>query len=136
MLGGPAVQFGLTETALGGNCLSSCCFALCCPPCAAYVQRHAVATRTGAEKGGVAKSALLSCCCAPCVILQNANQMGQDATFPTKRLSALLKPPDRSEMVRIKEEVKKTVTADETPPLPPPPPPPPPPAAVKTAIPE
>ena len=103
-------------------------------PCASYVQHKAVATKTGAPPGSVAQDALLACCCAPCVILQNANQMGREATFPTKKLSTLLTPPDRAEMERMKAEVKSAVTA-ETPPLPPPPPTPPPPPPVEAAVP-
>jgi hypothetical protein len=66
----PCCQFGITEKALGHNCIVGCCFAAYCTHCAAYTQRRHI------KKGDLLTDLLLACCCPHCVIMQNANQVG------------------------------------------------------------
>lgn len=95
----------LAFQALGGNCPTNSCFACCCIPCAAFVQRSQVAKNSGiAANAGM--DCALSCCCGPCVILQNANQVGEAAKFSKWKLEDLLKAPTPEEIQSMKDAAK------------------------------
>jgi len=95
----------LAFQALGGNCPTNSCFACCCVPCAAFVQRSQVAKHSGiAANAGM--DCALSCCCGPCVILQNANQVGEAAKFSKWKLEDLLKAPTPEEIQSMKDAAK------------------------------
>ena len=58
-----------------------------CTHCAAYVQRRHL------KKGDIIIDCLLAWCCPHCVIMQNANEVGEAATYSHWTLKDLLKPP-------------------------------------------
>lgn len=67
------------------------CYSCVLPPCAAYTQRAAIASKTGAElSSGCWSDLALSFCCTPCAILQHANQIGVEAQANQYKISDLL----------------------------------------------
>ena len=78
------------------SCIVGCCYSAYCTHCAAYTQRRHI------KKGDLVMDVLLACCCPHCVIMQNANQVGEKATYSHWSLADLLKPPTAQD---IKNEV-------------------------------
>jgi hypothetical protein len=68
----------MTERSLGHNFLMGCLLSCCVPCYPTIVQRQAVAKKHGIESNCVEDMAL-TCCCGLCLIVQNANQMGEAA---------------------------------------------------------
>ena len=58
------------------------------------------------KKGNLVVDCLLAWCCPHCVIMQNANEVGEAATFSHWTLKDLLKPPTGQD---INREIKDTV---------------------------
>ena len=71
-----------------------------CTHCAAYTQRRHI------KKGNLVVDCLLAWCCPHCVIMQNANEVGEAATYSHWTLKDLLKPPTGQD---INKEIKDTV---------------------------
>ncbi len=80
--------------------LLACCFSAHCTHFAAFTQRRHI------KKGDFIVDLALACCCPHCVIMQNANEVGESATFSHWSLKDLLKPPTGQD---IKKEVNDTV---------------------------
>lgn len=100
----PCIQYGITDKAIGHNCILGCCYAAHCTHCAAYTQRRHL------KKGDLITDCLLAWCCPHCVIMQCANEVGESATFSHWTLKDLLKPPTAQD---INKEIKDAV-ADGT----------------------
>jgi hypothetical protein len=59
------------------------------------------------KKGDIIIDCLLAWCCPHCVIMQNANEVGEAATYSHWTLKDLLKPPTAQD---INKEIKDTVS--------------------------
>ena len=71
-----------------------------CTHCAAYTQRRHI------KKGALVLDCLLAWFCPHCVIMQNANEVGEAATITHWSIGDLIKPPTGQD---IKKEIDDTV---------------------------
>ena len=81
------------------------CYSVCCPHCAAYTQRRHL------KQGDLVTDVLLACCCVHCVIMQNANQVGEKATYSHWTLADLLKPPTAQDFTNEVNAAAKDATS-------------------------
>mmetsp|Transcript_37447 Transcript_37447/g.45210 ORF Transcript_37447/g.45210 Transcript_37447/m.45210 type:complete len:165 (+) Transcript_37447:151-645(+) len=102
---GGMAQFGMTAHALGDNCLACSCFYCCCPCIAGCLQRGTIRAKYNID-GNPLFDFLMACCCGGLVVLQNANEVGEEACFTNKKLSVLLTPPSKEEMTKMAEKAK------------------------------
>jgi len=96
----PCVQFGMTEHALGQNFIAGCCYSACCTHVSAFTQRRHI------KKGNLVLDCLLACFCPHCVVMQNANEVGENACYTHWTIAELMKPPTVQD---LKNEVKTAV---------------------------
>ena len=90
-----------------------CLLACCVPYYPTIIQRQAVA-----KKHGIASNCLedvaLACCCGLCLIVQNANQMGEAADITNFKVEYLTKAPTSQEIEAQRKEAADNAAGAKT----------------------